>query len=175
MPFASIQTTRLDLISCSPEVLRHILLGDKDLSRLLEVEVPDPWSTFGHPAFVYAFEQVIRDPGSQRWWTYLPIIRARQILAGSGGYKGPPDPDGMVEIGYEIAPAFQHQGYATEMAQGLTEQALADPAVSFVQAHTLAQENASVAVLKKCGFVWKDEFEDETDGKVWRWECRPAS
>ena len=97
------------------------------------------------------------------------------VLVGSGGYKGPPTEQGMVEIGYEIAEAYRGRGFATEMAQLLVQKALEAPEVQLVQAHTLAEENASVKVLRKCGFQHVETLSDPDEGDVWRWELkRPA-
>ena len=41
--------------------------------------------------------------------------------------------------------------------------------VSIVSAHTLAEENASTAVLRKSGFARNGQLR-EPDGDVWRWE-----
>jgi RimJ/RimL family protein N-acetyltransferase len=56
------------------------------------------------------------------------------------------------------------------MAKGLIENAFKDQSVRQILAHTLAEENASCSVLKKCGFIKTGEIEDEEDGLIWRWE-----
>ncbi|MDX1962620.1 MAG: GNAT family N-acetyltransferase [Pirellulales bacterium] len=89
---------------------------------------------------------------------------------GSCGFKGPPTPDGTVELAYGIAADQQNQGYATEAAAALAEYALHDPAVRRVIAHTLEKTNASARVLTKCGFVCTGQVVDPEDGLVWRWE-----
>ena len=40
-------------------------------------------------------------------------------LVGAGGYFGPPDADGTVEIGYSVLPEWQRHGYATQMTEAL--------------------------------------------------------
>jgi hypothetical protein len=42
--------------------------------------------------------------------------------------------------------------------------------VTLVSAHTLAEENASVAVLRKSGFTRTTEILDPDEGAIWRWE-----
>ena len=66
-------------------------------------------------------------------------------------------------------------GLATEMAKALIEKAFESDEVSYVQAHTLAVENESRSVLKKCGMTKMEELEDPEDGKIWRWEIRKES
>ena len=100
----------------------------------------------------------------------LFIHQQDRTLAGLGGYKGPPDPQGMVEIGYQIYEPYRNQGLATEAANGMINRAFEHPDVNLVQAHTLAEENASVRVLKKCGMVFTGAFDDPDDGPIWQWQ-----
>src|SRR5690606_7639420 len=88
---------------------------------------------------------------------------------GLGGYVGVPDPNGQVEIGYGIAPAYRGQGYATEAAQAMINNAFAHDSVQTVIAHTLAEQNASVQVLTKCGLRVVDTIESPEEGNIWRW------
>jgi [ribosomal protein S5]-alanine N-acetyltransferase len=88
-----------------------------------------------------------------------------------GGFKGPPSA-GAVEIGYAIAPTLQRRGLATAAARQLVERAFADPNVGAVDAHTLAQRNASVRVLEKLGMQRIGEVPDHEHGAIWHWRIR---
>jgi ribosomal-protein-alanine N-acetyltransferase len=95
-------------------------------------------------------------------------------VIGMCGVTGPPDSDGVVEIGYSIAPSYEGKGYATEAANGLINFAGNDSRVKTIRAHTLAETTASTRVLEKCGFTKVSETVDpENNLRVWRWE-RPA-
>ncbi|WP_461052486.1 GNAT family N-acetyltransferase [Spirosoma arcticum] len=65
---------------------------------------------------------------------------------------------------------YRNQGLATEAANGLINRAFEHPDVNIVQAHTLAEENASVGVLKKCGMAFVQAIEDPDDGAIWQWQ-----
>ncbi len=99
---------------------------------------------------------------------------ADNVIIGFGGYKGPPDADGMVEIAYGVVPAYEGRGYATEAAQALVTYAFGSGRVRAVRAHMLPEANASTNVLRKCGFACLGEVIDPEDGLVWRWEKREA-
>jgi RimJ/RimL family protein N-acetyltransferase len=101
---------------------------------------------------------------------FAVVERESQTIIGSAGFKGPPDGDGRVEIGYGIVPDYQGRGYATEAAAALVAFALADNQVKLIRAHTLPTPNASTRVLEKCGFRRLGEIADPEDGLVWRWE-----
>lgn len=64
----------------------------------------------------------------------------------------PPDPSGMVELGYGIVPDHQRQGFASEAILGWVEFAFAPPTVQTVVGQTLPQLTPSVGVLRKAGF-----------------------
>jgi ribosomal-protein-alanine N-acetyltransferase len=165
------QTARLKLISCTEPLLHILLRGDQALSQHLNIQVPTQWSEFGKSIFRYTLEKLeAGDPAE--WWTWLPILRKEATLVGSCGYKGSPNDWGMVEIGYEVSRPFRNQGLATEMASALIKNALVHPDVKYVQAHTMAEENASTHVLKKCGMKMVESVEMPGEGMVWRWKIQ---
>ena len=105
-------------------------------------------------------------PEQAPWWMQLFLVD--HALVGSGGFVGPPV-EGVVEIGYEIAPEFRGRGYATAAAQAMIDRARVGGANTVV-AHTLAQHNPSTGVLQKLGFRFVGEMPDDENGAIWRWE-----
>ena len=165
----TIETPRLVLVACDTRILQSVLEGRISLAHTLGVKVPMHWTEFGSAPFRYVLEKTRSDPSATGWWNYLPVNRQDNKLIGSGGYKGPPDEAGIVEIGYEIMPTYRNRGLATELARGLADHAFTDPRVKQVIAHTLAEKNASSRVLAKCGFKRISELELGDDGLVWKW------
>ena len=104
-------------------------------------------------------------------WVHGFAVRYRDsgAVIGSGGFTGPPDAKGEVEIAYAIDEEHQGKGYATEVADALVKFAYKQEAVRLVRAHTLPVDNASTRVLTKCGFELAGEIIDPNDGPVWRW------
>jgi RimJ/RimL family protein N-acetyltransferase len=100
------------------------------------------------------------------------VHEATGDVIGACGFKGPPGADGMVEIAYGIAPAYQNKGYATEAAAALVSFALASGEVRVVRAHTLENAGASARVLAKCNFEALGQVVEPEDGLVWRWEIK---
>lgn len=101
------------------------------------------------------------------WCSYSVRIDGR--LVGMGGFKGDPDADGWVEIGYLTFVPEQRRGIATATAARLIEIAAA-AGTTRVRAHTLPEHNPSTRALVANGFVMAGQVEDPEDGTVWRWE-----
>lgn len=81
-------------------------------------------------------------------------------LVGGGGFKGAPDKDGRVEIGYSMLVSFREQGLATEAVEALIDWAFSTGQVSEVVAETLSHQIASQRVLEKTGFVKSGALEE---------------
>jgi RimJ/RimL family protein N-acetyltransferase len=158
------------LLPAQVEHLISLLNGETAFAGAYE-RVAEGYNEFPE-ALDYALKGLQAGEIAAEWGTHLFITQAERTLIGIGGCYGAPDEQGMVEIGYAIAPAYRGQGYATEAAQGLIDNAFRDARTRLVQAHTLAHENASTAVLKKCGMVKAGEETDPDAGAVWRWEIR---
>ncbi len=92
-----------------------------------------------------------------RTWTFYSKSENRVI---SGGiFKGGPNENGYVEIGYGICDDMQKCGYATEGNGRLISWALNKMRVAGVIAETEKDNIASIRVLEKLGF----EKTHETD------------
>lgn len=106
-------------------------------------------------------------------WThgFTVVERATDAAIGGGGFKGPPDSDGMVEIAYGINETHRGRGYAKEVAAALVDYAVSARART-IRAHTRPENGASARVLAHCGFERIGEVVDPEDGLVWRWDLR---
>ena len=112
-------------------------------------------------------DAVAADPDSTRWGTRLFVVDEPRTLVGLGGFKGPPR-DGVLEIGYAVAPSWEGRGIATAATRELLREAFTAPGLRAVIAHTLAGPGASVRVLEKTGFVPDGEVPDDDLGTTWR-------
>jgi [ribosomal protein S5]-alanine N-acetyltransferase len=163
-----IRTPRLRLIPCDESLLRAIVAGPEAASARLDVVIPAGWPEFPE-AFPYALERLSGGNDLRPWWTYVFIDDTRGALVGSGGYKGPPGPDGIVELGYETAPAFRGRGYASEVVAGMIAFAFSHPEVTAVDAHTLPERNTSARILERNGLRHLGAVDDPDDGTIWHW------
>jgi len=168
-----IETANLKLIPCELRHFEAILKGQKQLEQILGVTVFDNWFDFpgvaGIEAIRFSDEYLKAHPDALGWWTYLFIHTKDNALVGLGGYRGKADESGMVEIGYAIIPAYRGKGLATEAAGGLIDYAFSDTHIRMVDAHTLAEHNASTRVLEKVGMANVGIAHDPDIGEVWHW------
>lgn len=163
-------TEHLILEPCTIEHLEKLLAGASAFKNAFGVEVVDGYLEFPN-AIPYLIEK-LRSGCLKEWWSYMILHKKDKSLIGLGGYKGPPDSQGVVEIGYGIAPAYRGKGYATEAASALIGNAINIAGVNVVWAHTLPEFNASTKVLQKCGMERVAEIIDPDDGQVWRWQLK---
>jgi [ribosomal protein S5]-alanine N-acetyltransferase len=154
------------LVRADVSLLDAALQGDDALGRALGIEVVSGWVTFTE-ALAPTRDAVATNPGQVEWGARFFVAGDPAELVGWGGFKGPPE-DGVVELGYEIAEARRGGGLATGATRAMLEQAFANPRVTAVIAHTLAERNASNRVLEKAGFSFDGEA-DEDGETVWRW------
>ncbi len=100
------------------------------------------------------------------WGPFQVRERDAGLAIGGAGFKGPPDVDGCVEIGYGLAPSARGRGYAREAVRALCDLAVARGARA-VTAETDVGNGASERVLEACGFAVVERKGAMT---YWRWE-----
>ncbi|WP_264015155.1 GNAT family N-acetyltransferase [[Mycobacterium] manitobense] len=155
-----------------PATVEHLtaLRADRNaFGELLGADVPDGWPEFPE-SVEFTITQLTEHPHQADWWMHFFLADNGARLVGSGGFVGPPH-NGVVEIGYEIAPEFRGRGLATAAARAMIGKAKASSnRLSTIVAHTLPDHNASTSVLRRLGFRHAGEVEDPDEGTVWRWE-----
>ena len=163
-----IETVNLHLIPCRLEHVEAIMRDKKELAEMLHVTVPDDWLTFPE-SMQYVYEHLKADPSALNWGFRLFVHARDRVLIGEGGFKGRPDAEGVVEIGYALVPEYRGRGLAVEAARGLASYAFSHMEVKIVQAHTLKDGTASINVLKKLGMKLVGTANDPDEGEVLRW------
>jgi len=80
------------------------------------------------------------------------------------GYHGPPDQQGMVEVGYRIDPTFRRHGYARAALIALLDRAAYEPDVRVVRASVRPDNEPSLALIGQYGFEFVGRQHDPDDG-----------
>jgi ribosomal-protein-alanine N-acetyltransferase len=161
------------LVTPDLTLLDAAIAGRDELARALGCDVAEGWDVFGG-ALRRTRDALAGDPASARWGMRFFVLDEPRTLVGFGGFKGPPS-DGVVELGYAVAPSHEGRGLATAATQAMVREAFAAPGVQAVIAHTRPEPGASARVLEKAGFVHEGEVPDEQIGTAWRFRVeRPA-
>jgi ribosomal-protein-alanine N-acetyltransferase len=152
-----LSTKRLDLVSATLKHISAELKGAEQLALLLGAEVANDWppGQYDRNAQEY-FRDRLQEVGSSDagWYTWYAITREQPAtVIGAGGYLGPPNGIGEVEIGFSVIPLWRRQGYATELVQALISNAFTDPRVTKIIAHTALHNHESHSVLLRTGFI----------------------
>ncbi len=150
----TIVTESLRLVPATEESLTAALAGPLELGNALGVTVPGTWPPehFDDAALEYARDRLAEGDAQDGWWTYFFVHAHDAVVVGAGGFKGPPNDDGLVEIGYSVVPEFRRRGYAKEAVRGLVKRAFETPAVRTIVGDTLPLLTASIRTLESCGF-----------------------
>lgn len=93
-----------------------------------------------------------RQPFFHTLW--LITLPNEHLIIGNIAYKGSPDNNGSIEIGYGIGESFRSQGYMTEAVQLLTTAAFMLPSVRIITAVTSKDNTPSIRVLQKSNFFY---------------------
>lgn len=151
-------------VQLSPETLAALIDGDlaaasaaagTELSQYL---VDEAW------LWRIRLEQVKADPASAEWIARAAVAEPEGVVVGHGGFHGPPDDDGVVEVAYSVAPEHRRKGYAKAMLRSLLERADADPRVTAVRASIRPDNLGSRATIAGFGFKKIGEQWDPEDG-----------
>ena len=155
----TLRTAQLELRAASLALLEAELRGRSELTHALAAEVPGDWppGEYDRPALEFFHAQCLALGAAAVGWYGWYVLHAPRgepppVLVGAGGYLGPPDATGVVEVGYSILPAWQGRGFARELVTALVARALATGRVRRLQAHTTPSNLASVRVLERTGF-----------------------
>ena len=147
-----LNTPRLRLIPMTHDFVNRLLAGDKNAYATLGVLPTPGWPNADTlkilPAICANLAKPDARPGFESW---LFVHRISRTPVGDGGFKGPPNEHGVVDLGYGILEAERQKGYCTEATHALIEWAFCQPGVKLITADCLDTNTASQNVLQKLG------------------------
>ena len=157
-----LESDRLLLIASTATHIRAELEAPEQLTHLLGASVSSAWPSGEYDRHAMEFFLSRLEEGGESaegWYGWYALGSdspgspgSPRTLIGAGGYFGPPDAEGTVEVGYSVLPEWQHRGYASDMVRVLVAHAFTFGNINRVIAHTAAENTASVRVLARCGF-----------------------
>jgi RimJ/RimL family protein N-acetyltransferase len=157
-------TVRLHLLD--EAVLQRLIGQDLDGARAAAgVALPaeflaDTW------LWTLRLGQMIGEPDCAPWLVRGVVVvdgPEAGTVVGHAGFHGPPDPRGLVEVGYRIVPDHRRRGYARAALGQLLAYARTHGART-ARASISPDNAASLALAGSYGFVRTGEQIDEIDG-----------
>lgn len=150
-----LKTQRLKIIPCTEEFLQIN-------PAVLEYQVGPHIDTY--------LADIEKDSSLVGWGVWLVIKKENNMIIGDIGFKGKPDSDKVVEIGYGIAPSLQKKGYATEAVREIVKWAFTSNHVEKIVAECHYENPASIRVLEKIHFQRKERVKN-----MLKWELNRVS
>ncbi|MGB6408708.1 MAG: GNAT family N-acetyltransferase [Planococcus donghaensis] len=111
--------------------------------------------------------ELSKDPTLYGWGSWLVMRKSDGLIVGDAGFKGPPNSNKEVEIGYGFLESCWHMGYATEAVESLVTWAFNLSVVERIIAETEVENIGSIRVLQKVGMN-----QLEKKGDMLYWELR---
>jgi len=168
-----LETERLQIIPLKHFQLINYLKVDGSLEEQLNVHFIQRKI---EPQLIVAFEKFILpsvgNPSKNYLFSTLWTIISKKdrLMVGDFAFKGEPDQNGEVEIGYRTFIQFQNKGYMTEAVRAICRWALDQPGIINIKAEMDKVNPASKRVLEKAGF----SKSEATDGKPIWYMKKPA-
>lgn len=159
-------TPRVDIVQLGPEALRALADGDQAAAERSAAMPLSPYLAGPECRHVWEIRavQTLEDPPSAAWVTGIVRDLDSGLAVGRAGYHGPPDADGMVEVGYSIDPEHRRRGYARAALLFLIERGGREPDVRTVRATISPDNAASRDLVLSEGLVEVGEQWDDEDG-----------
>lgn len=152
------ETKNLILITFTAEAMVSVLSGNKELEfENLFYRFANGWPILVYKnLFPYKISRFQTHPSEEKYEGII-IHKMDRLIIGDMGFKGGPDENGIMEIGYSIAPSYQGKGYATEMGRAFCNWGLQKENVTRITAICSIYNHASIRVLEKIGMIKEKE------------------
>lgn len=159
MTVPTIRTDRLDLVPMSPSWIAAILDG----RRPADFSIPDPWPDEHDRAFLRIRLQDMQNNAPHDWLARSMVLRNAAVMVGHCGFHGAPA-SGFAEMGYTVFEPHRRNGYAEESVLGLMRWAIETHGQRRFRLSIAPDNEPSLRLAAKLGFVKVGEQVDPKDG-----------
>ncbi|RFS23253.1 N-acetyltransferase [Chitinophaga silvatica] len=147
-----LQTKRLLIYPCRLPLVTELYLRHPHAGDKLAATIPDDWPQQELRELLPHFIKLLQhDPKSFPWLMWIIVNKDLKTVIGNVGFKGRPDGNGSVEIGYSVLPAYQNQGYMKEAAEAMADWAFKQPDVKQLIAECHISNLSSKRILEHLG------------------------
>ncbi len=146
------KTERLEMHTLTADMMEAVLKGGQELKRIVPFDTGAEWPLEVYKnLFPYKIERFRKVP-SENEWEGLIVDKTNNRIVGDMGFKGGPNEEGVIDLGYSIIPSSRGKGFATEMGKAMVAWGLTQPGVKKVMASCDPDNAPSIRVLEKIGF-----------------------
>ena len=166
MTLDTIVSDRLELPLLSADLMEDLLGGKAaQVGHAIRATISPRWLRDSAWLLARRARQVRENPAAEPW-LMRPIVvrRGARPVAGTINFHTGPDERGMVEVGYRLLPRYRGRGYAIEAVRALFDWAESDPRVTVFRASVSPENERSLNLIGKLGFVRVGEQMDPEDG-----------
>jgi ribosomal-protein-alanine N-acetyltransferase len=162
-----VSSDRLDLVPMTLEVMEALKRGDRESAQqMVGYRIPASWPQGMESLLRFRIAIARERPETLPLLLRAMVLRADpEVVVGRLGFHGPADDDGMLEIGYEVFPAYRRRGYAREAVVAMFRWAQHDPEVLRFRASVSPENVPSRSLVAGLGFVEVGRQWDEEDGE----------
>lgn len=155
-----IETENLVLMPMTYEFVDKLIEKDDSAYDLYALKRVSDWPNEDTAGILPIIKKKLSENEGSGYTSWLYIEKASRTIVGDGGFKGKPDSEGKIDLGYGVIESKRGMGYATEAARALLNWGLDQAEVKAVTADCLMTNVASFKVLSRIGMIKIKE--DET-------------
>jgi len=147
-----IVTDRLIIIPMNYSIVCSVLNGDHIETDKLGIQVSAKWPLPDTIDILNSIKDTMpKNNDITGFDVWMAVKKTDMVFVGDAGFKGEPDVDGRIEIGYGIIEEEQRKGYGYEIASSLMSWASKQSNVKTIAADCLLDNIGSIKILEKCG------------------------
>lgn len=167
MTTIDVSSDRLDLVAMDLALMEALLGGDlASAQEMVGYRIPMDWPQGMESVLRFRAAIARAQPDSLPLLLRAMVLRANpEMVVGRIGFHGPPDEDGVLEIGYEVFLEHRRRGYAREAVLAMFRWAQRDPAVRRFRASVSPDNEPSRNLVTGLGFIEVGTQWDEEDGE----------
>ncbi|MDT2048518.1 GNAT family N-acetyltransferase [Bacillus sp. 1780r2a1] len=158
-----LHTNRLIMTTFTVEMMEKIMKNKHTFTERFSLNVHSEWPLLEYRQFFSYKINKFKETPIENKWEGLIIHKKTNTIIGDMGFKGGPNEEGAINIGYSIVPDQRGKGYASEMGKALVQWGLSQPEVKKVLATCSPDNQPSIKVLQKIGL----QFSVEKNGKLY--------
>jgi [ribosomal protein S5]-alanine N-acetyltransferase len=164
----NIVTDRLIIIPMTYSMVCSVLNGNNKEYENLGVNLNGKWPLQDTFDILHFIKDKMKKNDEVNGFDIWMIVRKEGMtVIGDAGFKGEPNENGEIEIGFGLIGDEQQKGYGYEVVSSLIKWASQKNKVKVIKADCLIDNIGSSKLLKKCGML-----EIKRDNELIFWEKR---